>query len=353
MLRISGWRELIALTLAFVAPMTSAQSQAVSRTLSGVVRDTLGRPLEDAVVVLNPMGAQRATRAGAGGRFRFDRVDPGRYVMRTTWIGYEPDERTIEIPAEGLQVTIALTPVAFRLDTLTVVARRTGIFGTTVDRVDFRPLGGVDVRVMGTEHRTRTAADGRFSFGAVRFGGWVVQASRDGYTTRLVPVAVPDTAAVELALAMDSARTKGQQIANGRVREMQMRINRAQSNSSALVASQEFGARGKQTLEVALRSSPSFLIKGLRLEGKECVLVDGVPRPSILAKDILAADVAFVEVYNSRGVFASEIMEQFRDYGVECGVGPVVQFYGETGRGMKSSRPGNPATVAFISVWLK
>jgi hypothetical protein len=58
--------------------------------------------------------------------------------MRTTWIGYLPDERTIEVPAGGLEVTVTLVPVPFRLDTMKVVARRTGIYGTTVQRTDLR-----------------------------------------------------------------------------------------------------------------------------------------------------------------------------------------------------------------------
>jgi hypothetical protein len=146
--------NLIAVAFCLAAPATAAQGQAVPRTLTGVVRDTLGRPLEDAVIVLNPMGAQRATRADAAGRFRFDRVDAGRYSVRTAWIGYAPDERTIEVPPAGLHVTITLTPVAFRLDTLTVVGRRTGIYGTTAYRPDLRALGAVEVSVLGTRHRT-------------------------------------------------------------------------------------------------------------------------------------------------------------------------------------------------------
>ena len=116
MLHSSNRLNLIALSFCLAAPVTAAQGQAVPRTLTGVVRDTLGRPLEDAVIVLNPAGAQRATRADAAGRFRFDRVDAGRYSMRTTWIGYAPDERTIEVPPAGLQVIITLTPVAFSFD---------------------------------------------------------------------------------------------------------------------------------------------------------------------------------------------------------------------------------------------
>lgn len=339
--------------VAMITVAVPVAGQAVPRTISGVVRDTLGRPLEDAVVVLNPNEALRAGRADAGGRFRFDRINPGRYTLRTTWIGYVPDERTLVVPEGGLEVEIRMTPIAFRLDTLTIVARRTGIFGTTVERSDFRALGGVDVRVLGSSYRSRTPSDGKFSFGEVRFGGRVVQASRDGYATIMVPVVVPDTAAVELALALDTARTKTQQITNNRIREMEMRINRGQTNSSAIVAFQEFGARSRQTLDVALRSSPSFLIKGLRLVDKECIYIDGVPKPSILAKDILAEDVAVVEVYNHRGAVALADRALFRNNGNECGAGQVQEVFGARGASMRSFRPPDPAAVAFIYIWLK
>jgi carboxypeptidase family protein len=352
-LRIGVWPKLIALAFSLAAHTTAATAQAVPRTLSGVVRDTLGRPLEDAVIVLNPMGAQRATRADAAGRFRFDRVDAGRYTMRTTWIGYVPDERTIDVPREGLQVSIALTPVAFRLDTLTIVARRTGIYGTTVYREDLRALGAVDVSVLGSRHKTRTPSDGKFSFGDVRTGGWVVMARRDGFETMLLSVAVPDTAAVELVMAMDTIRTKAQAIANNRVQDMQMRVNRRQLNASAIVAHQELKGRQRQSLDVALRYSPSFLLKGLVIENVECVFINGLPKPSILAKDIAADDVGMVEVYNWRGAVEYRDREMFRRNGQGCGVGPLIESFGSGGLSMRSSRPPKDNTVAYILIWLK
>lgn len=327
--------------------------QAVPRTISGVVRDTLGRPLEDAVVVLNPNETLRAGRADAAGRFRFDRINPGRYALRTAWIGYVPDERTIVVPEAGIEIEIRLTPIAFRLDTLAVVARRTGIFGVTVERADFRALGGVEVKVLGTTQRARTPSDGRFLFGEVRFGGWVVQASRDGYATMMVPVAVPDTAAVELAVAMDTARTKTQQIRNNRIRDMSMRINRRQANSSAIVARQEFGAARTQTLDIALRYAPSYLVKGLVLENVECIYIDGVPKPSLRAKDILAEDVATVEVYNHRGAASIADRQLFRNNGNDCGAGPVQEVFGARGASLRSVRPPKETAVAFIYIWLR
>ncbi len=267
--------------------------------------------------------------------------------MRTTWIGYVPDERTIVVPASGLEVTVTLVPVPFRLDTMTIVARRTGIFGTTVQRTDLRTLGGVDVTVLGTRHRKWTEADGAFSFGAVREGGWVVIGKRGGFETRMIPVALPDSAAVELALALDTVRTRAQHNANNRVFDMQMRVNRRQSNASAIVPGQEFATHRGQTLDIALRYSPSFLVKGLMIEGLECVYVNGVAT-SALAKDIYAEDVILVEVYNHRVDQGIQVLGNSA-----CGGGPIRVSFGENGKELRTYRPPKPATVAYIYVWTK
>ena len=346
-MRRTGLRWL--LTLLCVATPGAIQAQAVARTVSGFVRDSMGRPLDNAVIALNPIGKVIATRATTGGRFRLDRINPGRYTMRTTWIGYLPDERTIVVPAEGLEVTVTLVPVPFRLDTMKVVARRNGIYGTTVQRADFRALGGVDVSVVGTRHRTRTAADGAFSFGEVAEGGWVVLGKRDGFETRMIPVAVPDSAAVELALALDTVRTRAQQNANTQVFDMQMRVSRRQTTASALVPGQEFAAHRSQTLDIALRYSPSFLVKGLIIENVECVYVDGKRMSGVLAKDIPAEGVALVEVYNHRG---GPSLEMFGS-ALTCGGGPIRQSFGPSGRELRTYYPPNPTTVAYIYVWNK
>ena len=273
--------------------------------------------------------------------------------MRTTWIGYLPDERTIVVPEGGLEVTVTLVPVPFRLDTMKVVVRRTGIYGTTVQRTDLRSLGGVDVTVLGTRHRTRTAADGAFSFGEVREGGWVVLGKRTGFETRMIPVAVPDSAAVELAVALDTIQTRAQEKANSQVFDLQMRVNRRETNASAIVPGQEFATHRGQTLDIALHYSPSFLVKGLRIEGLECVFVDGVSMPGVLAKDIGAEGVALVEVYNHRSGISYSESQRFRLRGWECGGGPIRESFGPDGRQLRTYRPPNPTTVAYIYVWMK
>ena len=346
------WSSRIALAALLAAPMRFLPAQAPG-TLSGVVRDSLGRPLADAVVVLDPSDDIRATRADAAGRFRFDRLRAKRYVMRTTWIGYAPDERTIDLPPGGLEVSITLTRLPFRLDTINVVARRTGIFGTVVDKHDFHALGGVEVSVLGTRHRVRTSSDGTFSFGDVRPGGWVVKGKRDGFETTMFSVVVSDTAAVELAIAMDTIVTKSQALAEARLHEMQMRINRRDANSSAIVVGQELASHRGQSLDAALRYSPTFLLKGLVFRNVECIYINGIARPTLLAKDIAADDVAMVEVYNYRGGINYVDQQLFRNNGNACGAGPVQEVFGPGGSQLRSVRPPNPTAVAYVHIWLK
>jgi hypothetical protein len=154
-------------------------------------------------------------------------------------------------------------------------------------------------------------------------------------------------------MAMDTIRTKAQAIANNRVMEMHMRINRRQLNASAIVVHQELAARGRQTLDVALRYSPSFLLKGLVIENVECVFINGIAKPSLLAKDILADDVGMVEVYNYRGGANNRDAQLFRNNAQGCGVGPLQETFGSGGLSLRSTRPPKETTVAYIHIWLK
>jgi hypothetical protein len=330
----------------------TALAQALPRTLTGVVRDSAGRPLENAVIALNPNSDTRVARADAQGRFRFDRVDAGQYALRVTWLGYEPVDTTILVPREGLSITIVLKRLPFQLDTLAVIARRKGIIGTTVRKRDHSALGGVDVQVLGRPLRTKTQADGRFTFD-VREGSYVVIGKRDGYETTVLLVPVPADEAVELAMAMDSATTKRQLIANNRFQDLQMRWHRASAMNTAMVTRHELVAVGNVSLDVALRYSPSFLYKALVWDMVECVYIDGMPKPSLRAKDIAAEEVAMVEVYAGGGGMTREDREFFARNGTICGVGPSVETF-ETGRGaLRAFRPPKPGTVSVVYVWLK
>jgi len=345
MVVVARWATVTLIAAVILAP-SLLRAQAVPRAISGIVRDTLRRPLESAVISLDPTGASRATRADANGRFRFDRVSPGRHQIRTTWLGYEPDERTVEVRAEGLEVTIVLQPLPFRLDTLRIEVKRTGILGTVVVHSDFRALGGADVQVIGTSTKARTPADGRFVFPGVRPGGYVVLARRDGFKTRLLPVAVRHDGSVELVLALDSIATKADRIVEGRWFDLRQRTNRRNVTTSAVVPRQELAARGNQSLDIALRYSPSFLVKGLVIDNDECIYVDGVPVTGLEARDFRAGDVAMVEIYGARSPTLTGEATCAATDGGHYSVRPGI------GIGQTRPRP-NPAIVRRIYIWLK
>ena len=169
----------------------------------------------------------------------------------------------------------------------------------------------------------------------------------------MIAVVVPDTAAVELSMAMDTIRTRSQKFAEARVFDMQMRINRMDRLGSAIIVGQEFAAHRGRTLDIALRYSPSFLAKGLVIEDVECIFINGLPRPTLLAKDIAVDDVAMVEVYNARGDASYQDQQLFRNNGSTCGAKPIRESFGSGNQRLSSVRPAKPTTVAYIHIWLK
>ena len=273
-------------------------------TLTGVVRDTAGRPISDAAVALDPGEGMRYTRADGQGRFRFTRVPAGSHILRGAMIGYRPKDRPLVMTAKALHVEIVLERVPLLLDTLAIVARRTGIVGTTIAQEGFRALGGVQVEVMGTRYSTRTKANGKFEFPEVKEGGYVIAARKDGYRTRLISTAVPAAAAVEVALILDTLLTETDRRFEVLLRQMKSRINWRRQNTSAIVSRQELAATPGVPLHDALRYAPSVYGKGLiLLSGNVCtVFVDGTrAAPAQRLSDFSADDVAMVEVYETNG----------------------------------------------------
>lgn len=287
--------------LVSLAP-TLLRAQASPRSVSGVVRDTTGRPLADASIALDPDGDIRVARADGAGRFRFDNVSPGRHALRVVWIGYQPHESELDVPAAGIHVNIALVRLTHRLDTLRVEFRRTGVFGV-VTNSDFKPTIKASIEVMGTRHRMVTAADGRFEFADLREGGYVVSVKRDGFKTRLISIAVPPQGAVEVAAVLDSLDTRSEQIAERYMRDMEWRIHRRTPNQSAIVARQELGAVPGARLNEALRYAPSVYSRGMIVQGAEiCHLyVNGKIEKFLELKDFRADDVDMLEVYTQQG----------------------------------------------------
>jgi iron complex outermembrane receptor protein len=81
------------------ATILTAQQTAV---ISGVVSDQTGAPLAGAKVELvHSLVATRSTATDGEGRYRFDALQPGAYLVRVTASGFQPLERRVTATAAG------------------------------------------------------------------------------------------------------------------------------------------------------------------------------------------------------------------------------------------------------------
>lgn len=122
---VSSLVSLAVLLLVFGSVPSAVGAQTL--TVRGFVTDAeTGEALEDANVVLATLDG---TLAGAGssrddGFYQIRDVDPGRYVFRVTFVGYEPVQDTLRLRASNDPFTrsVALAPSARQLDEVTVEA---------------------------------------------------------------------------------------------------------------------------------------------------------------------------------------------------------------------------------------
>jgi len=140
-----------------IAPETSASPEAppapIGSTVSGVVNDAAGHPVEGAVVRLSAgvrgeTVAAREARTGRDGGFVFEEIAPGRWRL-TVASGFAAARRTLRVGGSAIEVRVVLPGVgAGLLETVTVTPSRSG-----------EPLIGAaaDVRVLG-ERDLRTSA---------------------------------------------------------------------------------------------------------------------------------------------------------------------------------------------------
>lgn len=337
-----------------------AAAQAQPGTLSGVVRNEAGRALENALVVLNPETSARRADTDTEGRFKFDRIGAGTYELRVLLVGYEPAERTLQVGAEGLELTIVLRRVAFALDTLRVVARETGVLGVVVTRESFAPVNKATVRVMATRSSATTGPDGKFTILGLKPGGYVVFAKAPDRLPATIPVVVPADSAVELLFSMPSISAPGSKRLVTPLANFETRVQYALRSRSALVPRQELLGKAT-TVGSALRYAATFARIGLRLTDGACIYVNGEPRPLMTANDIRVADVDRVEVYGQRA-FGTQFtgLSPWPAY-APCGNPDGTAYQDGIGtsrtglqlKGQRSARLPPDSDVRIIVIWLK
>ncbi|HWJ12265.1 MAG TPA: carboxypeptidase-like regulatory domain-containing protein [Gemmatimonadaceae bacterium] len=167
--------------------VNAAPNKPGARKMAGVVRDTVGFPI-DGVDITIASSHRRAVTSG-NGEFRFEDISPGTYEVRARKLGYAPQVRTIVVDSAGGAGAFAMMSIPIPLLPVVSSAARGGLSGVVGD-TSFRPLPGAQVRVVGHSDATTTDSTGAFYI-PVRPGNYTVSISEPGYDFKVIGVIVP------------------------------------------------------------------------------------------------------------------------------------------------------------------
>ena len=358
--------QILILCLTLVARAVNAQGtpQAPTGFVSGTVRDEIGRPVRDALVVLDAETTPMRQRTTEDGRFRIDRVPVGGHELQVVRIGFRPHRSRISVTEAGIDVAITIEVAPMLLDTIAVRVSRTGIHGLVTTRGisllphEPRPLRNATVEVLNTPYRATTTADGRFTMGDIGEGAYSLLVRIDRYRSRIVSAYVPREGGLDMNIVLDSTISDWQRREDMEMREISRRLREA-LNPSAFVSAVELVGPEGMTLKDALRAAPSTLSRGLLVKDDvTCVFVNGNPKPGMTTGDILAEDVHAVEVYglDGRGKTQAPIVPWLM--GTFCGTGTRQGPYwkpsmGEGPRGYRIPAREADNLARVVVVWTK
>ena len=121
------WAGFFSLILFFVLLVTNGHLFAQSRgKIIGRVTDkATGEPLLSANVHL--VGTALGAATNLDGEYQIPAVPPGRYILRTTYISYEKDEKAVQVkPGQTESVDVELILSVLEGETVTITAQAEG-----------------------------------------------------------------------------------------------------------------------------------------------------------------------------------------------------------------------------------
>ncbi len=157
-------------------------------TLVGIVRDTIGNPVDSVELVI--ASAKRHAMTGPDGLFRFDDLKPGSYQIVARKLGFYPQVQSAKLEDNGGVVSFAMIQGVRALPPIVTSAARGGLSGVIGDTA-YNIVEGAQVAVIASDHRALSDSMGRF-FIDLKPGKYMVNVTRPGYASRLVSVTIPD-----------------------------------------------------------------------------------------------------------------------------------------------------------------
>ena len=273
-------------------------AQGVS-TVRGTVTNEAARPLEQALVTLDPQSANRQVRTDREGRFSFLGVPAGTHTLRVTWVGFAPETRQVEMTGTDVTIDVMLRRLTV-LDTVAVTAKRTGLYGSVISRDSLLPVPNARIEILGARKADSTNSSGTFTFPALKAGSYIVRVKHPLFDSRNYSVVVPVDGGTELDVVVERGRVSRDQHMEMLYRDMDTRLTFRGINS-AFVPREVLKGREKMPLDKALNFAPEVAKKALFMPSNLCLFVDGVARPGMNLGDFAPEDVESVELYGSPG----------------------------------------------------
>ncbi len=202
-------------------PATQGSAQDAVQSVTGIVRDTAGKPLSGADVFLG----DRTTTTSPSGAFRIDGLKPGKYPIQIRLVGYTPvHSRVVVLATEPTEMEYFMVSAPYLLAPLVVESRRTGLYGAVGD-TGYKAAVGARVQVLGSMGgEALTDSMGRFAFPEADRGLYMVRVTYPGYTERRFTVEVKHGQGRELGVLLTREPTVASRDEEGAVEDLGKRL---------------------------------------------------------------------------------------------------------------------------------
>ena len=355
-----GLLERIGLLAPTVALLSStALAQETTGSLRGVVRNETGRPVEYALVTLDPTGANRQTRTDRDGRFSFPGTT-GQHALRVTFVGYRPYERSVDVPRGVVDIEVTLERVVTTLAGVEVTAQRSGLYGSVIARDSLLPVPDARIEVLGARTSDTTETDGTFNFPKLKPGSYIVRMRHTQFESRNISIVVPEKGGTQLDLVVERGILSRDAHMEQLFREMDQRLH-WKGTTSAMISREELKGQPTTGIDAVLFAVPQVMKAGF-YPGKDgweaaCLFVDGIPQPGARISDFPIENIEAIEVYGppmNRSDPSGTLLSRWPPRAM-CGVStaPRAAFAGGRAPTTPFDLSANAVRIQFVMIWLR
>ncbi|MDZ4674228.1 MAG: carboxypeptidase-like regulatory domain-containing protein [Gemmatimonadota bacterium] len=189
-------------------------------SITGTVRDSSGVAIGGAEVLLGTRRLQTSPQ----GRFQIDSLPVGDHFLTIRLVGYTALRSPVAIRAGLNEYNYVLSAAVQSLPTVSVEARRTGLYGTVGDSA-FAPLAGARVQLAGRGGgEVLTDSAGRFEFPRASDGQYAVRIVLPGYAEERRFVELKNEEGLELGIRLRASRTFATRADDVAVQELGRRL---------------------------------------------------------------------------------------------------------------------------------